>query len=368
MSLLKKVTAAAAASAIALSLASCGKDTTWGADIDGTRLRAGILIYFQSEALADAYGYMGENDTNVLDITIEGQPARDWINNKAIEDMRKYVAVENKFSELGLSFQNKEDELAKINLQQWWEYIGAYYEAMGIGEQSYMDAGLNDTKKSALFNYYYGEGGEKAASEDEIKSYLEDNYARIRYIEMPLKDGEGNILKSDEKADVLKMAEDYLERAKNGESFDVLSKEYDEYSASISGSGSEETETTAIELFGSEDSAVSEEASVAAGPNYGTVITKVSVLPSASVVEKVFSGEMTDNSYAIVEEYEVCYVVYRMGLYDDERFIENNSNTARHALKDEEFEQMIDSWVASQNAVINNDAIDRYTIDKLAAY
>ena len=34
MSLGKKITAAAAASAIALSLASCGKDTTWGADID----------------------------------------------------------------------------------------------------------------------------------------------------------------------------------------------------------------------------------------------------------------------------------------------------------------------------------------------
>ena len=360
MSLLKKVTAAAAASAIVLSMASCGKDTTWGADIDGNRLRAGILIYFQSNALSEAYSYMGENDENVLDITIEDLPAREWINNKAVESMQKFAAVESKFDELGLSFKNKEDELAKINAEQWWAYLGSYYEEAGISQKSYFDIGVNSEKERAIFNYYYGEGGEKEIPMEEIKNYLRDNYARIKYIEMPLKDGEGNILKSDEKADVLKMAEEYIERAKNGESFDVISKEWDEYYDALS--ASEDEESADLTNFAEESSDSDDE------PDYGTVITSAATFPSVSAAEKIFSGDMAENSYALVEEYEVCYVIYKMDLFADPEFIENNVSSARHALKDEEFKQMVDSWTAAQNVVVNKDSLERYKLEKLAEY
>ena len=368
MSWLKKVAAAASASAIALSMASCGKDTTWGAEIDGTRLRAGILIYFQSGAISDAYSYMGEDDENVLDITIENQPAREWINNKAVESMRKYAAVENKFSELGLSFKNKEDELAKINSEQWWEYLGPYYEEVGVSEQSYLDVVINSEKKRALFDYYYGEGGEMEVSEEEIKSYLQDNYARIKYIEMPLKDGEGNILKSDEKADILTMAEEYISRAENGESFDVISKEYEEYYAALSASDEDEEESFEAEGVELVDISAGEEDSASEGPDYGTVISKDNIVLSSAMIEKVFSGDMAENSYALVEEYEVCYIVYKMDLFADEEYLENNMSSARHALKDEEFDGIVDGWLASQNVIVNDASLKRYTLDKILEY
>lgn len=364
MSLLKKLTAAAAASAMALSFASCGKDTSWGAEIDGTQLRAGILIYFQSSALSEAYGYMGEGDEDVLAITIEDKPAREWINDKAVESMRKYAAVENKFAELGLSFKNKEDELVKITAEQWWEYLGEYYEEIGVSEQSYLDIGVNSEKELALFDYYYGEGGEREISEDDIRTYLKDTYARIKYIEMPLTDGEGNILKSDDKADVLTMAEDYIERAKNGESFEAISKEYADYFASLSASEDESAEdTNDSEYFFTEeeDSDNSDTEEV----NYGIVVTKESTIPAASVIEKVFSGDLAEGEYAIVEEYEVCYIVYRMDLFADEEYFENNESSARHALKDDEFDELVNGWIKEQTVVINNDSLDRYKIDKL---
>ena len=363
MSWLKKVTAAAAASAIALSMASCGKDTTWGAEIDGTRLRAGILIYYQSSALSEAYGYMGEDDENVLDITIEDLPAREWINNKAVESMRKFAAVENKFDELGLAFENKEDELVKINAEQWWGYIGSYYEEAGVSQQSYFDIGINSEKQNAIFKYYYGEGGEKEIPEEEIKDYLRENYARIKYIEMPLKDGEGNILKSDGKADVLKMAEEYIERAKNGESFDVISKEWDEYYAALS--VSEDPEEGEADDFAdiSEESSDSDDE-----PDYGTVITSAATFPSPLAAEKIFSGDMAENSYAIVEEFEVCYIIYKMDLFADPEYLENHIASARHSLRDEEFNQMIDGWMAAQNVVVNKDSLERYKLEKLTEY
>lgn len=350
---MKRATAAAAALAVSLSLASCGKDTSWGADIDGTRIRAGIMIYFQSSAVSEAYGHLQEGQEDVLAITIDDQPSREWINNKAVESMRRYAAVENKFSELGLSFQNKEDELVKINAGQWWEYLGEYYEGMGISEQSYLDVCVNSEKERAIFNYYYGEGGEREVPQDEIKAYLNENNARIKYIEMPLKDGEGNVLKSEEKAKIINMAEEYIERMKNGESFEAISAENDKYYASLSAS---DNETSDVVNF--DDLQVAED-------ELGTVISNKATIPSASAVEKIFSGEITEGNYTIVEEYEAAYIVYRMDLFADEEYFESHRSSAIQSMKSDEFDEMVDGWIAAQNVVINNDAFDRYKLDKI---
>ena len=363
---LKKAAALATAAAAALSMTACGKDTSWGAKIDGITLRAGIMIYFQSNEVSQAYSYMSETDTNVLDITIENQPARDWINAKVVEDMQEYAAVESKFDELGIVFQNNEAERTSINADQWWEYLGEYYEDLGVSKQSFLDTSMNSTKRSAIFDYYYRENGEKAVSDDEIKNYLNENYARIKYIQMDLKDGEGNLLKSDGKAEIKEMAEGYIERAKGGESFEKISDEYDDYYASLVKAASEENNTDSAENgtpestdANTEDTSGTEENEA---PNYGTVVSKESTYPAASVIEKVF--EMSDGEYAIVEEYEIYYIVYKMDLFADEEYLENNRSSVCHTLKDEEFEDMISGWTASQQVVVNTDAVNRYKLEK----
>ena len=370
---LKKAAALTIAAASALSMTACGKDTSWGAKIDGRTLRAGIMIYYQSSAVSQAYSYQTEADgeTSVLDITIEDQPARDWINAKVEENMREYAAVESKFDDLGIVFLNNEAERTSLIADQWWEYLGEYYEELGVSKQSYLDVSMNSTKRSAIFDYYYGENGEKAVPEDEIKNYLNENYARIKYIQMDLKDGEGNILKSDGKAEIKAMAEGYIERAKSGESFEAISDEYDDYYASLveaaaeeNGDGSETSEDNVTELTvgGTDTDADTGDAEEDDAPNYGIVITKESTYPAASVTEKAF--EMAVGEYEYIEEHEVAYIVYKMDLFADEEYLENNRSSVLHSLKDEEFNQMISEWVSSQNVVINTDAVNRYKLEK----
>ncbi|MCH5192848.1 MAG: hypothetical protein J1F11_02730 [Oscillospiraceae bacterium] len=372
---LKKAAAATAAAAMALSMTACGKDTSWGAKIDGSILRAGIMIYYQSNEISQAYSYMSETDTNVLDITIEDQPARDWINAKVEKDMREYAAVESKFDELGIVFQNNEAERATLNADQWWEYLGDYYENLGVSKQSFLDTSLNSTKRSAIFDYYYGENGEKAVSDDEIKDYLKENYARIKYIRMELKDGEGNILKTDGKAEIKEMAEGYIERAKGGESFEKISDEYDDYYAALveAAAAAENNDTSSEggaavvtiggpnEESGTTDTGDSSEKNYDT-PNYGTVVNKDSTYPAAAVIEKAF--EMSDGEYVYVEEYETAYIIYKMDLFADEDYFENNRISAVHNLKDDEFSDMISGWTSSQNVVINTDAVNRYKLEK----
>ena len=378
MSFLKKSTAFIAAAAMALSMSSCGKDTTWGAEIDGEQLRAGIMIYFQSSAVSEAMAYMPSTDTtaaadgettttaesvSVLDITIEDKPAREWINDKAVQSMREYAAVEKKFDELGLAFENKEEDRLNIVVDQMWDYFGEYYEELGVSKQSYHDVGLNSEKRTAIFNYYYGEGGEKAVPDDEVISYLSENNARVKYITMPLKDGEGNLLKSEGKAELKTMVEGYIDRLEaSSATFEEIEKEYNDYYDALVKAATETTEENADTAEQPE----TEEDTAAAEPNYGTVISKDTTYISSKIVEQAFSGE-SGSAYTLIEDddNEVYYLVQVMGLFDDPDYLENNRESVLHTLKDEEFSAEVESWTEGQNVVVNQDSIDRYKLDKI---
>lgn len=386
----KKISIAALCSAAAFSFTACGNnlagaDTTYGAVIDDYKVPAGVFIAMQMDAYYDAAYYTEPIDdestdtsseeettdsafseeaseteetttTPFTDKVIEDKPVREWINDETTKKMQEFVAIENKFDEYGLAFEDNEKEKNSIYLDSLWEYYGEYYEELGISENSQLLIMLNSTKRDMVFDYIYGNGGEKEVSEAEIRNYLEENNKRINYIEMELKDGEGNLLKSEGKAEIKEMAEGYIERIQNGENFADVSKEYSDYydkliadaTTNADGDGTESSDDT-IEVA---SSYIDNE----------TVISKDSNSPSATVVEKSFSSDIGD--VFLVEEDEVYYVVAVLDLYADENYYAENENTARHSLKDDEFDETVTSWTLSQNVEKNDAAYKRYKIEK----
>ncbi|MDY2847405.1 MAG: hypothetical protein SOU50_04220 [Oscillospiraceae bacterium] len=222
----RKITALLAAAAMTFSLAGCGEDTIYIGTSQDKDIPSGLYIYYLLNAYYSAQSYMTETDTDVFAITIEEQPARDWMISTAKSDLVEYLAIEQKFDEYGLELTEDETEAAKINIDSMWEYYGSVYESYGIAESSFLKAYENTLKADKLFDTVYGEDGEREVPEDDIRAYMIQNYALINYISMNLVDGEGNLLKSDGKAERMEMAKDYVERAKNGEDFDSLNFEY----------------------------------------------------------------------------------------------------------------------------------------------
>ena len=389
MSILKKVSSVALCAAMTLSLASCssnlgGADTSYGAEIDGYKVPAGVFIAMQLNAYYDAMNYVEPTEetadetaettaaeteasteaaeetttTPFTDKVIEGKSVEEWINDEATKSMQEYVAVENKFDELGLSFQNNEKEKATVYLDSLWEYYGSMYEDMGISENSELLISLNSTKKSMIFDYYYGVGGEKEVSEEEVKNYLTENNSRINYIKMELKDGEGNLLKSDGKAEIMEMAEGYVDRIKNGEDMNTVGNEYKKYYDALVEAAAETTDD------GSEDTSDTAEEIEEQITDNTTVISKDGTAPSAAVVEKVFDGSVSTGDVFIVEEDEAYYVVEVLDLFADENYLSDNESYVRHTLKDDEFDAEVESWTAAQNVVRNEASYKRYKIKK----
>lgn len=246
---IKKIAALGCAAAMLGSLTACGEKTTWGAVIDGVQIPAGVFIYYLDTANYEAQQKLNEQTDTSADLSPEGAAAqssetvtlplyssqidgvdsKQWIYDRATELMQEYAAVEAKFDEYGLTLSDDDKQSAQVYLDQIWDYAGDYYTSMGVSENSYKSIFLNSSKKQKLFETIYSEGGERAVSDDEIKTYLDENYALINYIDVELKDGEGNLLKSDGKAERMEMLNSYIERYNNGEDFDELNAEYVTY-------------------------------------------------------------------------------------------------------------------------------------------
>lgn len=260
---IKKITAVAAAAAVMSSMTACGENTTWGATIDGSDIPAGIFIYYLQSAYYSAQSKLNEENSAssdaiasadgttttaaVFSSQIDGKDAKTWIYDEATKSMQEYAAIEAKFTELGLTITADEKDAAKVYCDQTWDYAGEYYTKMGISEKSFTSLYLNSQKRDKVFKTIYSEGGEYAVSDDEIKTYLDENYAMINYIAMELKDGSGNLLKSDGKAEMMSMAESYVERYKNGEDFDALNAEYTAYYDNLKATAAEEAANAAAE-------------------------------------------------------------------------------------------------------------------------
>lgn len=260
---IKKITAVAAAAAVMSSMTACGENTTWGATIDGSDIPAGIFIYYLQSAYYSAQSKLNEENSAssdaiasadgttttaaVFSSQIDGKDAKTWIYDEATKSMQEYAAIEAKFTELGLTITADEKDAAKVYCDQIWDYAGEYYTKMGISEKSYTSLYLNSQKRDKVFKTIYSEGSEYAVSDDEIKTYLDENYAMINYIAMELKDGSGNLLKSDGKAEMMSMAESYVERYKNGEDFDALNAEYTAYYDNLKATAAEEAANAAAD-------------------------------------------------------------------------------------------------------------------------
>ena len=82
-----------------------------------------------------------------------------------------------------------------------------------------------------LFDFYYGEGGERSADvrKETLDYYTENDYVRAKHVLIKYPENEdGSELTEEQKAETLAKANEVLEKAKNGEDFDALITEYNE--------------------------------------------------------------------------------------------------------------------------------------------
>jgi len=357
--------------ALAASAASCANSQTYPLTIDGEQIRAGIYIFEQQTAVTAAKSKLSEEQPDLdttaegfdyMKQTIEGKSFADWVNDKAVESCREYIAEKRLFESNGLTLTEEQNASVKENVSAIWDEsnyyaqylygydtIGLYFESMGIGKQSFRDLQEASEMHTALFDHLYGEGGSLAATDDEINAELKSNHAAIEYIEYKLENGPG--------------AQSYVDRLNNGETFEQLMKEHtDDYNTENYEKELAEAEAAKAEQ---ETSGVTEETEDGAAvevtmPTEPTpievpeenslilVVDKDSAIPSAEFINQVF--EMADGEVKLVtvtsDSDTKEYVVKKVNILDFPDKTEDTVKTIRSELKESEFEEMLKTAAA----------------------
>lgn len=269
-----KLVAAAASFALAVTAVGCtptiGKGTEMAMTADGYDVSSGLFIFYTIRAYQDAADIIAEQngtEPTVKEVKashIDNLEAEDWIQDKATEYCMNIAAVEKEFEKIGGELTS--DELKEIDqmADQRVDSDGTdIYSKNGVGKDSIRTIikatgsgnnyfGEYEYMQKAIFDHYYGFEGEKGCTEDELKDYFDENFARVKYISINLADEEGESLSDDDKRALRRKAEEYV-REVNAETdsmekmykMNEMQEDYDEYiSTQTTASEDEETATT----------------------------------------------------------------------------------------------------------------------------
>lgn len=257
---IRKTIAAVSAAALAASLAGCTPNIGGGSrtamTVDGYEVPAGVFIYYTmqgyNEAASIVEGNTGTAPTakDVRNSNIDSIDSTDWIQNKATDYIIDYVNILKEFDAIG-------GTLSKDDIDEAEEMANYYYgmdpllAENGVSIDSMIAIAQSMYKEQEIFKHYYGFDSENGCSEDELKDYFDENYARIKYLSISLTDSEGNKVSADEERKLRQLAEDYAKQINSKsteleklQEVEAVSEAYDEYQAALTTPADDEAEVT----------------------------------------------------------------------------------------------------------------------------
>lgn len=242
----------AASTALVMTASLCGcSDSGYIGTINGIQIPTGIYLY---DVIFPAYNQAstkikedrGDEDSTaevkVFSETIDGKSASAWLKDTAVEELKKYAAVESLFTEYGLSLSA--EDTASINdyiktldndLGYYAQYygieestFGEHYENMGISKSSLRSLSENNYKSSYVFLHNYDTDGLDPVPDDEISDYATENYAVVKYLKVDFTDYQGISLKEESDISAVRsLAQSWADRYNSGEEWTQIQYEYD---------------------------------------------------------------------------------------------------------------------------------------------
>lgn len=361
---------------------SCAFEQTYPLTIDGEKIRAGIYVLEQQNAIGEAVSKLEEEQPDLdttadgfsyLNQTVEGKSFGDWVNAKTVEECREYVAVNRLFDRYGLTVPDEEMSSINSNVKQLWtednmyaQYyygvavLGEYYEDLGVGEQSFKDMQIESSKRSQLFDHLYGEGGELAATEEEINASLVSDYIAVNFFPYDLENGGS--------------AQSYADRIASGESYEDVYRDYaqalsDEEAAQSAAEAAdgEGTEGEAAEGETAEEPTVTAQTvEVAEKDSLIQIINKDSTSPSEEFVKQAFEMNTGDVKVITIEDedHSHVYVVQKLDILAYPDITKGTVDSIRTSLKSDEFTDMLKTTGAAYS-LTEDSSKSMYKLDKL---
>lgn len=346
MKIMKKITALLLTAAMCLSFTACSDDGI-AMEIEGQEIPAGIYIIQQLSALNEAVDSEDYNaEIGMWDNEIDGKPIIEWVEDKAMENMKVYGQINKMFDEANLELD--EDALDAIDyaVETYWPTYEAAYQKIGISKSSYELYETNNQKYKMLFLHYYGENGTEPIKDEDLKDYYATDFAQFQVIGFSTLDPKTfTALEGTAKQAVKENAQAYLKRAQDGEDMvDLINERAAEYAKEL----------------GEDAPEVDESADYIYTIKKDTDSYYVSSDVAADIFSSVDIGEI-----ALLDDNNGYYVVKRLEVSPDQEDFEELRNTLLADLKNDDFVEILTAKSADLDVKLHEKSIKRYKVKKL---
>lgn len=159
----KRIAALLMASAVFLSLCSCGKNSS--VSVNGTKIGSGIYKYFLDCA---------ENENPDADKSVQAQAA--------MEKISEYVAVNSEFANRSIVLDVSEKAELSDTVNSYWRLFSSYYDGIGVSKQDIYEIELSNVYREKLLENYYSADGDNPVTDEELKSYFGSNFIAFRAV------------------------------------------------------------------------------------------------------------------------------------------------------------------------------------------
>lgn len=354
MNLRKKCAAVLTAGALALSMAACSSDTSWIMRKDPLEMPVGVYINNLIQSYYEATTLVEDAEQDVLSQQIEGQDAEDWIQQNAIDETKKAMAICSEFNARNIAFSQEQLLSCQEQAASYYEQAGDNLEKNGISQDSIELLYQITYMKTQLFQALYGEAGENPVSEEELRNYYNENYIKMAVQTFSFSDVE--------------VPEDATEEEKaayqefnDNERSNVYTNANTLYLQAQIGIENGKSWNEILNEFNAQNQSSDEEYDMTTD-NYRLVDTATTTLNSEIItaLKEAEQGEVI-----MVETDTMIAIGATTDINEDPTDFDYVKDSIRHALRDETMEEYLLQVAQDDSFVLNQDAVDRYTIGKL---
>lgn len=353
MKLGKKIAAVVLAFSMMLSMAACA-DTAWVFSYGDKTVSSGLYLSFLMSAYSEAGTKVADAEADLFSQKVEEKPAKEWIVEKAQVLASQYIAVENKFEEMGLSLTESDENQIAQSMKTEWPQVSKIYEQNGVAESTYKLYVTNRRKTSKLFEKYYAEdGGVEPITNDSLMVHYKENFARVNVLGIT----KGMAFDDEGKDDIDKANEELLEMA-NGYAKSINDKEktfgevYHEYAHYNEQTEHDDEDSTDV---------------VAKDEDTIRLIKKDADTLGEELSKAIFEDMKPDSKALVTSDDKAYYVIVRYELENttDSEFEEMRASILAD-LKQDEFIKIAEGWgVELKPSETNSAAVRRYNPKKI---
>ena len=359
MKILKSVLCVVLALLMVFSLTACHKKNEVAVTINGIEFTSAMYSYALLNADSEARGLVDEKHAEDADHEhsadeqidyysqeIDGKKYVKWVEDRAIEMIRDWAALETLCKENKLTLDEATLSQAKSYSEYYYSYYGQIFAANGIGEETYAKIMQYDYLSDMYFDFLYGKEGSKAVPQDDVKKSFKDSYRVAFVLQKDI-----TSLKDDELAKAKTEMDDYKKKIEKGEKLPDL---YNKFNNLTKENSATTGQTPAAE--------VTDCVSVISDPevdaNYGAAFWKD--IKDMSVGTTKVIEHTQDSTKTLI-------LVSIIDSESDKSYFENMDRSIRWNLKNEEYLKELSAYAATLKVEKNKYAIKAFKVKDIEA-